>query len=151
LATSVGQQASPSLPASPPCTNTVTPASSKRASVVDDDSDDDDDDDDDDANGDDDDGGSTTHPKKKRKRAHIEGLSPVDLKNTYLPCYSISDGDRDSDGMHLDVHVAEIESEAEGTQRPNKKNPSADIEEFFEKVPHRKGDKKGRRRCKSCA
>jgi hypothetical protein len=65
----------------------------------------------------------------------------------------VIDPDRDGDGMHHNVHVAEIasDSEAEGTQRPNKNNPSADIEEFFEKVPHRKGEKKGCRRCKSCA
>ena len=56
--------------------------------------------------------------------------------------------------MHRDVHVMDIEdseSESQGAQRPNKKNPSADVDEFFEKVPHQKGDKKGRRRCKSCA
>ena len=55
--------------------------------------------------------------------------------------------------MHRDVHVMDIEeseSESQETQRPNKKNPTADVDEFFEKVPHQKGDKKGRRRCKSC-
>lgn len=65
----------------------------------------------------------------------------------------ITDDSRDNEGMHHDVHYMDIgdsESESQGTQRPNKKNPTADVDEFFEKVPHQKGDNKGRRRCKSC-
>src|SRR5271156_2680397 len=55
--------------------------------------------------------------------------------------------------MHHDVHVMDIEdseSESQGAECPNNKNPTADVDEFFEKVPHQKGDKKGGRRCKSC-
>jgi len=52
--------------------------------------------------------------------------------------------------MHNDVNIIELESEEEPQQK-NKSNPTADIDEFWEKVPHRKGDKKGRRKCKSCA
>jgi hypothetical protein len=66
----------------------------------------------------------------------------------------VTDDSRDNEGMHRDVHVMDIddsETESQGTQRPNKKNPTADVDEFFEKVPPQKGDKKGRRRCKCCA
>jgi len=55
--------------------------------------------------------------------------------------------------MHCDVHVMDIEdskSESQGAQRPNKKNPTTDVDEFFEKISHQKGDKKGHQRCKSC-
>ena len=69
-----------------------------------------------------------------------------------LPQY-LADDECNKDGMHHDVHVMEIEnneSDSQATKRSNKKNPTADVEEFFEKVPHQKGDKKGRRRCISC-
>ena len=93
-----------------------------------------------------------TRPSKKRKRACEEGLFHLLVLNSHLPQY-LADDECNKDSMHHDVHVMEIEndeSDSQATKRPNKKNPTADVEEFFEKVPHQKGDKKGRRRCISC-
>ena len=53
--------------------------------------------------------------------------------------------------MHEDVQVIDIESDTEDTGRRNKSNPTADIDEFWEKVPHKKGDNKGHRKCLTCA
>jgi hypothetical protein len=52
--------------------------------------------------------------------------------------------------MHADVNVIELESEEE-PQRKNKANPTADIDEFWERVPHSNGVRKGRRRCTTCS
>jgi hypothetical protein len=52
--------------------------------------------------------------------------------------------------MHEDVQVIDIESDTEDTDRRNKSNPTADIDEFWEKVPHKKGDNKGRRKLLTC-
>ena len=52
--------------------------------------------------------------------------------------------------MHEDVQVIDIESDTEDTGRRNKSNPTADIDEFWEKVPHKKGDNKGHRKCLTC-
>ena len=46
--------------------------------------------------------------------------------------------------MHEDVQIIDIESDTEDTSQRNKSNPTADIDEFWEKVPHKKGDNKGR-------
>jgi len=49
----------------------------------------------------------------------------------------------DSSGMHADVNVIELESEEEPQRKKKKKsNPTADIDEFWEGVPHRNGEKK---------
>ena len=66
---------------------------------------------------------------------------------------SVTDDSHNNEGMHCDVHVMDIEdseSESQGAQRPNKKNPTANVDEFSEKIAHQ-GDKKGHQRCKSCA
>jgi hypothetical protein len=91
--------------------------------------------------------------RRKNGNVHAEKVRNLLVRKILTHCVLfVTDTDCDGDGMHHDVHVADIasESESERTHRPNKNNPSVDIEEFFEKVPHRKGDKKGRRRCKSC-
>ena len=61
--------------------------------------------------------------------------------------------DLDDSGMHKDVRVMDIDdSDAEGAPSRRKKVfPTADIDAFFVKVPHLKGDKRGRRKCNLCA
>jgi hypothetical protein len=53
--------------------------------------------------------------------------------------------------MYEDVVVLDIDSDSTDPENKNKKNPKADIEHFFEPAKHVKGDKKGRRLCKTCA
>jgi hypothetical protein len=54
--------------------------------------------------------------------------------------------------MYKDVNVMEISSDDQSDTRPkNKRNPTADIEHFFEPARLVKADKRGRRRCKACA
>lgn len=54
--------------------------------------------------------------------------------------------------MYKDVNIMEISSDDQSDSQPkNKRNPTADIEQFFEPARHVKGDKRGRRRCKACA
>jgi hypothetical protein len=61
----------------------------------------------------------------------------------------------DENGMYKDVEVMEIssgeKSEIEGPGAKNKKNPTADIDQFFDSGTFVKGEKRGRRRCKACA
>ena len=76
-------------------------------------------------------------PKKWKRPCDKTGLFPLVL-NSHLPQY-LADGECNKDGMHHDVHVMEIEntkSDSQETKCPNKKNPTADVEEFFEKVLH---------------
>jgi hypothetical protein len=57
----------------------------------------------------------------------------------------------DKDGMYQDVVVLDIDSDLTDPENKNKnKNPKADIDHFFEPAKHVKGDKKGRRLCKTC-
>ena len=54
--------------------------------------------------------------------------------------------------MYKDVDIMQISSDDQSDSRPkNKRNPTADIEQFFEPARHVKGGKRGRRRCKACA
>jgi hypothetical protein len=60
----------------------------------------------------------------------------------------------DEDGMYQDVIVLDIDSDSADPENKNKnknKNPTADIEHFFKPAKHVKGDKKGRRLCKTCS
>jgi hypothetical protein len=58
----------------------------------------------------------------------------------------------DENGMYKDVHVMEITSGDESDDKPkNKRNPTADIDKFFEPTKHIKGEKRGRRQCRACA
>jgi hypothetical protein len=53
--------------------------------------------------------------------------------------------------MYNDVNVIDIDSDTPSdTMKKNRKNPTADLDQFFEAVRHMKGDKRGRRRCKLC-
>jgi hypothetical protein len=57
----------------------------------------------------------------------------------------------DENGMYRDVNVMDISSDSTDPELKKKnKNAKADIDHFFEPVKHVKGDKRGRRRCKSC-
>jgi hypothetical protein len=60
----------------------------------------------------------------------------------------------DENGMYQDVIVLDIDSDSTDPENNNKnknKNPKADTKHFFEPAKHIKGDKKGRRLCKTCA
>jgi hypothetical protein len=57
----------------------------------------------------------------------------------------------DENRMYKDVNIMEISSDDQSDSRPKKRNPTADIEQFFEPSTHVKGDRRGRRRCKACA
>jgi hypothetical protein len=53
--------------------------------------------------------------------------------------------------MYKDVNVMEISSDDQSNSQPkNKRNPTTDIEQFFEPAKHVKGDKRGRCQCKAC-
>ena len=53
--------------------------------------------------------------------------------------------------MYKDVNIMEISSDDQSDSRPkNKRNPTADIEQFFEPARHVKGDKRGQHQCKAC-
>ena len=46
--------------------------------------------------------------------------------------------------MYKDVNIMEISSDDQSNSQPkNKRNPTADIEQFFEPARHVKGDKQG--------
>jgi hypothetical protein len=51
--------------------------------------------------------------------------------------------------MYKDVDDMDMDSESD-TEPKKKKDPTADINEFWTKAPYIKGDKKGRRICKLC-
>jgi hypothetical protein len=68
-------------------------------------------------------------------------INSVDDNDTYFLDETVDDL-----GMHNDVHVVDLESEEE-TEQENKSNPTADIDKFWQKVPHRKGDKKEWQKC----
>ena len=51
--------------------------------------------------------------------------------------------------MYKDVNVMDINSESDSEPK-KKKDPTADIHEFWTKAPHIKGDKKGQCICKLC-
>ena len=58
----------------------------------------------------------------------------------------------DENGMYKDVNVMDIDSDTPSdTTKKTQKNPTADLDQFFEAVRHMNGDKRGRRRCKLCA
>lgn len=60
----------------------------------------------------------------------------------------------DENGMYKDVNVIDIDSDTPSdrdTVKKNKKNPTADLDHFFEAAQRAKGDKRGRRQCKLCA
>ena len=53
--------------------------------------------------------------------------------------------------MYKDVNVMDIDSDTPSDTMPkNKKNPTADLDQFFEAVWHMKGDKHGQCQCKLC-
>jgi hypothetical protein len=59
----------------------------------------------------------------------------------------------DENGMYRDVNVIDIDDDSDSPdpEKKNKnRNATADIDHFFEPVKHFKGDKRGRRQCKSC-
>ena len=66
------------------------------------------------------------------------------------------EGSVDENGMLDDVVVLELSDDDSedkpkaGIKIPKNKNPTADIEEFWVPVPHRKGDATARRRCLCC-
>jgi hypothetical protein len=57
----------------------------------------------------------------------------------------------DENGMYKDVDVLEIDSDMPSDSEKKKKNPTADIEHFFEALARLKGDTGRRRRCRPCA
>ena len=58
----------------------------------------------------------------------------------------------EENGMYKDVNVMDIDSDTPSdTTKKNKKNPTADLNQFFEAVQHMNGDKRGRCQCKLCA
>jgi hypothetical protein len=59
--------------------------------------------------------------------------------------------EKDENGMYIDVDVLDIDTDAPSDSEKKKKNPTADIDQFFEAIGRIKGEKRGRRRCKSCA
>ena len=68
--------------------------------------------------------------QRRKGNVHAEKVRVLLLRLVLTHCVLfVTDCDHDGDGMHRNVHVAKIESESEseGTQRPNKNNPSADI------------------------
>jgi hypothetical protein len=62
----------------------------------------------------------------------------------------------DENGMLNDVVVLELsdndgeDGSQKGIKIPKNKKPTADIEEFWEPVPHRKGDTTAHHRCLCC-
>jgi hypothetical protein len=57
----------------------------------------------------------------------------------------------DENGIYKDVNVMDIDSDTpSNTMKKNnlKKNPTADLNQFFEAVRHMNGDKRGRCQCK---
>ena len=91
--------------------------------------------------------------KKKRTRCKNSGEY---LHGKYIPIYLLFSGvgdaaPTDNDGLYQDVAVMEIDSDSSDSEKRNKnKNPKADIDQFFDPVRHMKGDKHGRRQCKTC-
>ena len=73
--------------------------------------------------------------------------------NTTILITDTSDAPQtDGNGIYKDVNVMDIDSDTPSNTVPkNKKNPTEDINQFFEAVQHMKGDKCGWRRCKLCA
>lgn len=92
---------------------------------------------------------------KKRKRHDTTGESfgiGPSAKNNSLAHDAGETALVDEDGMYRDVVVLDIDSDSTDPENKNKnKNPTADIEHFFTPTKHVKGDKKGRRQCKTCA
>lgn len=83
--------------------------------------------------------------------------NPVSIynHNCGVSCEKITgpaaDDNVDANGMHRDVHVADIFDEGDdGTRTLNKSSPTADVQQFFEKCPPIKGSNKARRKCSSC-
>ena len=70
-----------------------------------------------------------------------------------IPIADASDAPQtDENGMYKDVNVMDIDSDTPSdTTKKNKKNLTADLNQFFEAVRHMNGDKRGWRRCKLCA
>ena len=61
--------------------------------------------------------------------------------------------DWDEHGMYRDVNVMDIHSSSDWPDPAKKnknKNPTTDADHFFHPVKHLNGDKRGRRRCRSC-
>ena len=57
----------------------------------------------------------------------------------------------DENGMYKDVNVMDIDSDTpSNTMKKNKKNLTADLNQFFEAVKHMNGDKCGWCQCKLC-
>jgi hypothetical protein len=57
----------------------------------------------------------------------------------------------DENGMYKDVNVMDISDMPSNTMKKNRKNPTADLDQFFKAVQHIKGDKHGQHQCKLCA
>ena len=56
--------------------------------------------------------------------------------------------------MYKDVNVIDIDSDTQSdrdSMKKNKKNPTADLDQFFKAAQHMKGEKCGWRQCKLCA
>lgn len=95
-----------------------------------------------------------TKGKNKRKK-NSGGVLPTHCsKFTFLLILHSGAGDTaqtDKNGMYRDVEVMEIDSDSPDADMKSKnKNAKADINHFFEPVKHFKGDRRGRRQCKSC-
>jgi hypothetical protein len=90
--------------------------------------------------------------KQKRRRNSSGGVYQTDLLISLLILNSgIDDTQTDENGMYRDVNIMDIDSDSTDPETKKKnKNAKADIDHFFGPVKHVKGDKCGRRRCKSC-
>ena len=89
----------------------------------------------------------------------MRGRKVVCTRPIFPLAVSVTDlleGSVDENGMIDDVVVLEL-SDDDSEDKPKagikimkNKNPTADIEEFWEPVPHRKGDATARHRCLCC-
>ena len=85
---------------------------------------------------------ATTQKKKKRRLKQKWGRKTSGESDT---------AEMDGDGMYKVVNVMEISSSDESKpESMNKRDPTADIDQFFEPPQYSKGDKQGRRQCKAC-
>jgi hypothetical protein len=89
--------------------------------------------------------GSTRAIAEKKKKKQLKRKRAETTSGTEM----------DTDGMYKDIDVMEISSGDEsGPELKNKRNPTADIDNFFDPARYTKGskgDKQGRRQCRACA
>lgn len=67
----------------------------------------------------------------------------------FIPIISLLHEGDNSDGMHADVHIMDID-DSESDKPKEKRDPTADIKHFFKPMAHTPGSKSGQSRCNAC-